>query len=76
MTMGFWVTAITITAVAALITYLLGIRNERRRQDAQRGKDYAATRKRMDAVDADDDGFVPAELRDWLRKRGERGRNL
>ena len=29
---------------------------------------YVATRKRMDAVDTDDD---PTVLRDWLRERGK-----
>lgn len=63
-----------LVGAGALALYRRGVRRERNRQRAQEAQAYVETRQRMDAVD---DDFVPAELRDWLRDRaGQSGGDL
>jgi hypothetical protein len=65
--------AVSVLIAALLASWLGGRKSAQTAAKAKELKDYAQTRKRMDAAP---DGDDPAVLRDWLRERGERSSDL
>lgn len=63
-----WIAAVSAFFLALGAAYWRGRSDEGDAAERKGLEGYADTRKRMDAVDPDDD---PGVLRDWLRERGQ-----
>jgi hypothetical protein len=68
-----WAASLVLLVSALAASWLGGRKKAQTDAKIVEMKQYANTRKKMDAVELSDD---PAVLRDWLRERGKSGGDM